>query len=68
MLTLLRGWRWAVVVALSAMVNPVPSPAPMILQALALVGLLLTVGTSALREATLRRRPSRAAAMATSTG
>jgi sec-independent protein translocase protein TatC len=39
--TLLHGWRVAVLVAftLAAVINPLPSPAPMIVQALVMVGL-----------------------------
>lgn len=60
--TMLRGWRWAVVVAFTfaAMINPLPNPVFMVGQALALVGLyLLAVGVAALREAALRRRTAR---------
>lgn len=56
---MLRGWRWAVVVAFTfaAMINPLPNPVFMILQALGLVGLyLLAVAVSALRERLVRRR------------
>lgn len=66
--TMLRGWRWAVVVAFTfaAMINPLPNPVFMVLQALALVGLyLLAVGVAALRERLLRRRSMRADAPAT---
>lgn len=55
---MLRGWRWAVVVAfvLAAVLNPMPDPLPMILQALVLVGFyFMAVGVSALRERRLRR-------------
>ncbi|WP_251840324.1 twin-arginine translocase subunit TatC [Oceanitalea stevensii] len=65
--TMLRGWRWAVVVAFTfaAMINPLPNPVFMIGQALALVGLyLLAVGVAALREAAQRRRAARADAPA----
>lgn len=56
---MLRGWRWAVVVAFTfaAMINPLPNPVFMIGQALGLVGLyLLAVGVAALREALVRKR------------
>lgn len=56
---LLGAWRWAVVVCFTfaAVINPLPSPVPMILQALALVALyLLAVGVCALHERRLRRR------------
>lgn len=59
---MLRGWRWAVVVAFTfaAVLNPMPNPAPMVLQALGLVALyLLAVATCALREAAVRRRTVR---------
>lgn len=64
--TMLRGWRWAVVVAFvfAAMINPVPNPLPMIVQALGLVLLFfVAVGISALRDRAVRRRtaPARAA-------
>lgn len=56
---LLRAWRWAVVVCFTfaAVINPLPSPVPMILQALALLALyFLAVGVTALHERSLRRR------------
>ncbi|PWF27729.1 twin-arginine translocase subunit TatC [Ancrocorticia populi] len=57
--SMLRGWKAAVVVCFTfaAMVNPVPSPIPMILQALALLALyFVAVGVSAVHESRLRRR------------
>ena len=57
--TMLRGWRWAVVVAFTfaAMINPLPNPVFMILQALGLVALyLLAVGVCAIRERLVRKR------------
>jgi len=57
--TMLHGWRWAVVVAFTfaAVINPVPNPVPMIIQALGLIVLFfLAVGVSAMRDAGVRRR------------
>ncbi len=57
--SMLRAWRWAVVLCFTfaAIINPLPSPIPMILQALALLALyFLAVGISALHERHVRRR------------
>ncbi len=65
--TMLRGWRWAIVVAFTfaAVINPVPNPVPMIIQALGLVALFfLAVGVSALRDRAARRRRAPAAVAA----
>ncbi|MCI1788755.1 MAG: twin-arginine translocase subunit TatC [Actinomyces sp.] len=59
---MLKGWRIAVIVSFvfAAIVNPVPNPIPMIIQALAIVALyFLAVGISALHD---RRRARRTAA------
>lgn len=56
---MLKAWRWAVVVCFTfaAVINPLPSPVPMILQALALLALyFLAIGISALHERHIRRR------------
>lgn len=56
---MLRGWRWAVVGAFifAAIANPLPSPWPMTIQALALIALyLIAVGISALRERSQRKK------------
>lgn len=59
---MLRAWRWAVVVCFTfaAVINPLPSPVPMILQALALLALyFLAIGVSALHERHLGRQQLR---------
>lgn len=51
--TMLKGWRWAVVIAavFSAVANPLPTAWPMIVQMSALIGLyLLAVGISAIND------------------
>lgn len=51
--TMLKGWRWAVVIAavFSAVANPLPTAWPMILQMSVLIGLyLLAVGISAIND------------------
>ncbi|MDU5854373.1 MAG: twin-arginine translocase subunit TatC [Varibaculum cambriense] len=51
--TMLKGWRWAVVLAavFSAVANPLPTAWPMIVQMAALIGLyLLAVGISAIND------------------
>ena len=51
--TMLKGWRWAVVLAavFSAVANPLPTAWPMIVQMSALIGLyLLAVGISAIND------------------
>src|SRR5690606_27824864 len=66
--TMLRGWRWAVVVGFTfaAMINPPPTPVFIVGPALAPGRLsLLAVGVAALREPTQRRRATRADAAAT---
>ena len=51
--TMLKGWRWATMVAFifSAIANPLPTPWPVILQASALLALyFLAVGIAALHD------------------
>ena len=51
--TMLKGWRWAVVIAavFSAVANPLPTAWPMIVQMMALIGLyLLAVAISAIND------------------
>ena len=51
--SMLKGWRWAVVLAavFSAIANPLPTAWPMIVQMSALIGLyLLAVGISAFND------------------
>lgn len=60
---MLRGWRWAVVACFTfaAIINPLPSPVPMILQALGMLALyLLAVGIAALHERRRRRATDKA--------
>ncbi len=57
--SMLKAWRWAVLVAfvIAAIINPIPNPIPMILQAFGLIGLyLLAVAISWGRERLLLRR------------
>lgn len=59
--TLLKAWRWAVVLCFvfAAIANPIPNPLPMIIQAAALIALyFLAVGICALREHMLAKRQS----------
>lgn len=55
--SMLRAWRWAVLVAfvIAAIINPIPNPIPMIIQAFGLIGLyLLAVAIAWFRERWLR--------------
>lgn len=57
--SMLKAWRWAVLVAfvIAAIINPIPNPIPMILQAFGLIGLyLLAVAISWGRERLLLRQ------------
>ncbi|MCI5825834.1 MAG: twin-arginine translocase subunit TatC [Arcanobacterium sp.] len=68
--TMLKGWRWATVAAFifAAVANPLPSPWPMILQALVLIGLYFgAVLIAWIREKLLTRRQRRAAPTSAST-
>lgn len=58
--TMLKGWRWAILVAfiIAAIINPIPNPIPMIVQAFGLISLyLLAVGISFWREKLRASRP-----------
>ncbi len=68
--TMLHAWRWAVVICFvfAAVINPLPSAAPMIVQALILLALyFLAIGISALHERHVTHRAARELSTSTST-